>query len=370
MTLSEADDFFDHAPCGCVIADKDGRILRVNKTLAGWLSLSESSCEGRPFSSLLKVGGRIYFETHVAPSLRLHGKVEAIALDLACEGGRSLPVLVTAGEQRHADGTGSTLRLVLINASERHLFEQNLLSSRAAARAAVEEERSVAELREQFIAVLGHDLRNPVASISSGINLLNKEELTDRGRKVLKLMSGSVVRATALIENVMDFARAGLGGGIGLEVDLAPDIAATIEQVVAEMRSIAPDRAIQSSIMINHPIHADAGRIGQLVSNLLGNALTHGAAGQPILIEAKTTPDVFTVAVSNGGVPIAPVTMEGLFKPFFRGSVRPSQQGLGLGLHITSEIAKAHGGKVEVASNERLTTFTFTMPIAQLSALP
>lgn len=366
MTLSEADDFFDHAPCGCIVADKDGRILRVNRILAGWLGPSASSCEGRPFSSLLKVGGRIYFETHVAPLLRMHGKVEAIALELACEGGRSLPVLVNASEQHHDDG--SVLRFVLINASERHLFEQHLRLSRDAARAAVDEERSVAELRDQFIAVLGHDLRNPVASIASGINLLSKEDVTERGRKVLTLMSGSVVRATALIENVMDLARAGLGGGIGLEVDHAVNIAPTIEQVVAEMRSIAPDRSIHSTIAIDHPIHADAGRIGQLVSNLLGNALTHGAAGQPILIEAKTAADLFTVAVSNGGIPIDPATMEGLFKPFFRGSVRPSQQGLGLGLHITSEIAKAHGGRVEVASDDRLTTFTFSMPRARASA--
>lgn len=177
-------------------------------------------------------------------------------------------------------------------------------------------------------------------------------------------MSGSVVRATKLIENVMDFARAGLGGGIGLQVERAPDIAAIIEQVVDEMRFIAPDRSIISTISINHPIVADPGRIGQLVSNLLGNAVTHGAAGQPIKIDAGTTQDLFTIAVTNGGVPIAPATMDGLFKPFFRGSVRPSQQGLGLGLHITSEIAKAHGGKVEVASDDRQTSFTFSMPLA------
>lgn len=92
--------------------------------------------------------------------------------------------------------------------------------------------------------------------------------------------------------------------------------------------------------------------------------MTHGAAGQPNSIKAITTPDLFTLAVSNGGMPIAPATTEGLFKPFFRGSVRPSQQGLGLGLHITSEIAKAQGGKVEVASDDQLTTFKFSMPLA------
>nr|WP_245198053.1 HAMP domain-containing sensor histidine kinase [Sphingomonas kaistensis] len=162
----------------------------------------------------------------------------------------------------------------------------------------------------------------------------------------------------------MDFARAGLGGGIGVEAESNADVARTIEQVVAELRSIAPDREIQSVVEIDVPVRADPDRLGQLVSNLLGNALTHGDPAQPVVLHAATSDGMFTLAVSNGGIAIEPATIAGLFKPFFRGSVRPSQQGLGLGLHITSEIAKAHGGRVDVTSDERLTTFTFTMPLA------
>ena len=358
------EDFFEHAPCGCVITDKDGRILRVNETLARWLNSPAASLQGRAFSRLLTVGGRIYYETHVAPLLRMHGKVEAIALDLAGEDRQALPILLNASEKRGADGSAATIRFTLFNASERRSYERNLLQLRAAAQAEVEEERSNAELREQFMAVLGHDLRNPVASIASGVHLLRREQLSERGRKVLDLMAGSVTRATTLIENVMDLARAGLGGGISIELQES-DLTATIEQVIAEMRSIAPNRVIDAEVQLDVPISADRSRLGQLVSNLLGNALTHGDPDQPVTLKAKSEEGAFTLSVANGGEPIDPDTMKGLFKPFFRGTVRPSQQGLGLGLHITSEIAKAHGGTVEVSSNELLTTFTFTMPLTR-----
>ena len=103
-------------------------------------------------------------------------------------------------------------------------------------------------------------------------------------------------------------------------------------------------------------------RIGQLFSNLLGNALTYGVAGEPVTVTAKTE-DQFELAVCNAGNPIPPAAMERLFYPFSRGEVRPSQQGLGLGLYIASEIAKAHGGTIDVTSTPELTCFTLRMPL-------
>jgi sigma-B regulation protein RsbU (phosphoserine phosphatase) len=175
-------------------------------------------------------------------------------------------------------------------------------------------------------------------------------------------MEGSVVRASTLIDNVMDFARARLGGGIGIVPNADRRIAPMIEQVVAEMRSIAPDWIIEAVIDPDLEVDADHARIGQLVSNLLGNAMTHGSAAQPVRLSATSIGDRFELSVANGGEPISPEALKHLFQPFFRGSVRPSQQGLGLGLHIAAEIAKAHGGTITVASDEAETRFTYVMP--------
>lgn len=101
-----------------------------------------------------------------------------------------------------------------------------------------------------------------------------------------------------------------------------------------------------------------------MFSNLLGNAITHGSKDRPIIIDASIIDRVFTLSIANGGEPISPEAMERLlFQPFYRGEVRPSSQGLGLGLYIASQIAEAHGGKLEVHSSELETKFVFLMPV-------
>lgn len=103
--------------------------------------------------------------------------------------------------------------------------------------------------------------------------------------------------------------------------------------------------------------------MSQLVSNLLGNALTHGDPKAPVRLHAAIDEQCLELWVANTGEPIPETAMERLFQPFFRGEVRPSKQGLGLGLHIATEIAKAHGGELTVRSDEGETRFTLKMPL-------
>ena len=135
-----------------------------------------------------------------------------------------------------------------------------------------------------------------------------------------------------------------------------------MRQVVDELQSTHPETIIQTQFDLTKTVRADPVRIGQLLSNLLGNALTHGASGQPVTVTARTQ-DGFELEVCNAGTPIAQEAMERLFLPFSRGEGRPSQQGLGLGLFIASEIAKAHGGRIDVSSTPELTCFKLSMPL-------
>jgi sigma-B regulation protein RsbU (phosphoserine phosphatase) len=182
---------------------------------------------------------------------------------------------------------------------------------------------------------------------------------------ILDEMSGSVERASALVNDMLDLARGSLGGGFIVERNADAPLGPMLEQVVSELRSIAPDRIFEVSIDIEEPVYCDRGRIGQLASNLLANALSHGAADRPIVFEAFTRDDRFILSVANAGAPIPPDVQDRLFQPFFRGGARPSQNGLGLGLYIASEIAKAHDGKLEVTSTEEETRFTLSMPRSQ-----
>lgn len=223
--------------------------------------------------------------------------------------------------------------------------------------------QATSELREQFIAVLGHDLRNPLAAISSGTQMLLREQQTEKAQTILRLMRGSILRMSVLIDNVMDFARGRLGGGLGLNIVPGQPLAPTLQQVVSEILSINPDHRFDIDVDVPGDFHIDHGRIGQMLSNMLGNAVSHGAPDEPIRVRAFVQAGQLHLSVANGGTPIPDAAKAHLFQPFSRGADGQSHQGLGLGLYIASQIAEAHGGKLEVSSDERETRFTFTMPV-------
>ncbi|NZD48199.1 PAS domain-containing sensor histidine kinase [Rhizobium leguminosarum] len=369
MPAEDLEDLYENAPCGYLSLQPDGRIVKVNRTLQTWIGIPAEQLLGKRLHDLLNTSGRIFYETHFAPLLRMQGFFNEVALDLVTADGRKLPVLANAMERRSEDGALLFTRVTMFQAAERRRYERELVEARAAADAAgatiksqLDFEQQTAELREQFIAILGHDLRNPLASIAAAGRMLRKEEQTDRSTKVLDLMQGSVVRMSGLIDNVLDFARARLGGGIVLD-RRAEVLEPILRQVIEELRYSHLDRAIEVSIELGGPINCDSSRIGQLVSNLLGNALTHGTPDEPVRLSAATVDGRLELWIANGGAPISSDAMTRLFQPFFKGEAGTSQRGLGLGLYIASEIARAHGGTIMVSSDDQETCFTFVMPL-------
>jgi signal transduction histidine kinase len=241
-----------------------------------------------------------------------------------------------------------------------HLDAQDKLAS---SEAALLNERQVAELREQFIAVLGHDLRNPLASIEAGVEIIRRTPLDEKASRTATLIQNAVWRMAGLIDNVLDLARGRLGGGLVLQRSRDTLLGPILEQVLAELRLAWPDRTIEAELSVNRPVNCDSSRIAQLFSNIAANALTHGKPDQAIKVGATTNGAHFELSVANPGEPIAPELIERLFQPFFRASSRPDHKGLGLGLFIASEIARAHNGALEVESTAEQTRFTFKMPL-------
>lgn len=225
-------------------------------------------------------------------------------------------------------------------------------------------EREIAEFREQFIAVLGHDLRNPLAAIEGASRLLARPQTEERAAWIHSQMQASIGRMTGLIDNVMDFARARLGGGFTVERVVNLKLGQVLEQVIMEMKTARPDREINAHIALDQPVAGDNRRLAQVFSNLLANALNHGRPDAPVEVFARTGNGQFEVAVANQGEMIPEATLEKLFLPFSRAAMKPNKQGLGLGLYIASEIARAHGGSLTATSNEQETRFTFRIPIA------
>jgi signal transduction histidine kinase len=227
---------------------------------------------------------------------------------------------------------------------------------------ALRKEQQFSDLREQFIAVLGHDLRNPLAAVTTGIALIGRTKLEEKASRLVPLLEAAAARMSSLIDDVLDFARGRLGDGLSLtraQCELAPVLA----EVVAELRTSHPDRIIETVFTLNKPVDCDPARLAQLLSNLVANALTHGAADKPVIVRASVSRNEFELSVSNQGDPIPPLTLERLFEPFERGAVKPSRQGLGLGLYIASQIAVAHRGDLSASSTPEETRFTLRMPV-------
>lgn len=364
----DLEDLYENAPCGYLSLRPDGRIVKVNRTLCTWLGKSSEEMVGKRLRDLLNVAGSIFYETHFAPLLRMQGFYHEVALDMIRADGTKLAVLANAAERRDEDGKLIFTRLTIFQATERRRFERELVDAKSQleqhiARQVEERlaEQQDGKLREQFIAVLGHDLRNPLAAIDAGRRLLSKEHDDPKTFRILRLMSESIGRMGGLIDNVMDFARGRLGGGIGVQVVEGERIEPTLSAVVNELMASHPDRQIEMRFDLSRAVPADHPRMAQMLSNLLGNAITHGAHDQPIVVHATMDGDVFELSVRNGGEPIAQATMDRLFQPFYRGEVKPSAEGLGLGLYIASQIAEGHGGRIDVQSDTDETQFTFRM---------
>jgi len=351
----------DTAPCGYLTYDEKGQILETNGRLRDWLETTSDELKGSHVTHIFSMAGRIVFETSIAPLLTLKGSVDGASLDLRATNGTKIPVLLSA--ESTGSGSERVTTLVLLQADARRHFERELATARAEAQAELSMKQREGELREQFIAILGHDLRNPLASISSAARMLSSEPLSDRGKEIIRLTQGSVQRMSLLISNVLDFTRNRLGAGIELDLSDGKELEREIRQVVEELRSAHPEREIQLEISKQESVRCDVWRVGQLLSNLLGNALTYGDRAQPIQVVCSTLNDgALELSVRNGGKPIPPSAMERLFDPFVRSTNHDDPRGLGLGLHIASEIAKTHGGSLDVSSNAERTVFTFRLP--------
>jgi signal transduction histidine kinase len=223
------------------------------------------------------------------------------------------------------------------------------------------DERETAELREQFIAVLGHDLRTPLNALQNGVDLLGLKSRDDAVLQILARMGRSVGRMSALVDDLVDFARGRMGGGIAVNLRREGALDLQLGQVIAELRAIHPEADIVAIIQPAISLHCDAGRLCQLLSNLVKNAIVHGAAQAPVQVLVTCTDRRLFMSVANEGNPLPPHVVQQLFKPYWRSPSSTNHEGLGLGLYIVAEIARAHHGAIEVTSLDGKVCFTFSM---------
>ena len=232
-----------------------------------------------------------------------------------------------------------------------------------AAKAELDSANELGRLREQFIAVLGHDLRTPLSAIRMSADLLETKIEDKRSLNFIAAIRNSSVRMGVLIENILDFARGRLGGGIPVQRKLVDDLQRTLRMTLEEVQVSHPQATFIHRLDVPTGVYCDALRISQLLSNLLGNAVTHGSISEPIVLNAWAENDEFVISLTNQGTPIASHLIPLLFEPFSRSEAGQRCEGLGLGLYIASQIATAHNGSLSVTSDsESGTCFVARFP--------
>ncbi len=220
--------------------------------------------------------------------------------------------------------------------------------------------------REQFLGILGHDLRNPIGAILMGAGLLLESKDLESA-EIARSIVNSAERMSRMVNDLLDLTRTRLGSGI--PVCIRPtDLVTICEQIVAELQAMHPKVRLQFKSKGRLDGNWDSDRLAQALSNLIGNAIQYGDIDKPITIVAEDKVDGITIVVHNEGVKIPESAMKTIFAPMARHmpggqKIDKNLTGLGLGLYIAKEIVVAHGGTVEVTSSDRDgTSFLISLP--------
>lgn len=353
---------YEHAPCGLLVTDDVGLVLRANTTFCDWVGIDAAALVGkRRFQDLLTIGGRIFHQTQWMPLLRMQGSVGEVKLDILRAGTEPMPMVMNA-IRRERDGV---IRhdLALFSAKDRHAYERELLLSRKRAEQLLEEQREAREFAEQLMAIVSHDLRTPLGTIRAGAEVLRMIELPERYRPLLGNIDRATDRAVNLVNDLLDLTRARLGRSLPLQrrvVDLHEIVGAQVD----ELAQAHPRAHIEHRRSGDGQCSADPARLGQLVGNLVANAVAYGTAGTPIIVSTSTDQADCTIRVHNMGAAIPEEAWATLFQPMVRGTgLGAETRSVGLGLYIVGEVARAHGGEARlVSSTAEGTTFEATFP--------
>lgn len=359
-SLAMVDTLLATSPVGIAFLDRELRYQRVNQTLATTNRLPVEAHLGRtirdvlppPLVELLEpILRRVLNTGEPSDSFEFSTPPELTWLTGHTWLSNYYPVRTQAGELL---GVGAILLDITAHKQAEQALEQALI------------------FREQLLAVLGHDLRNPLSAISASATMLSRTEgLGERERKAVERIRRSGARMARMIDDILDFARSRLGGGIPVTRQRM-NMAEVCRTALEELQVTFPGRQLLFEVHGDTWGEWDPDRVAQVTSNLVFNALQHGREDAPTRTTLRGESEDVLLEVHNQGEPIPEELLPRLFDPFKR---RPEDQrphegksgtrSLGLGLHIVRQIALAHGGDVGVRSNATEgTRFTVRWPRA------
>jgi len=382
-----SDAFYDDAPCGLLLSDPDGLLLRVNATACRWLGFAAHELAGIVrIQELMTVGARLFHHTHSLPTLDARASVGELQIDLRHRDGTRLPMLVNV-VRRVADGAVRD-EWALFLASERQTYERELRSARLAAEEALEARReaehqlqtlnaalSAADRRkDEFLATLSHELRNPLAPMRSALEVLKLGGGVDGGSegpatRLLAVFDRQLHHLTHLVDDLMEVSRITQDK---MELRRAPlELGALLRAAVCDTTGLMEGARHRLEVLLPlHPvtIDADPTRINQVAVNLLTNAAKYTPEGGHIVLTLSVEDGTAVLAVRDNGIGLPAHALATVFDMFsqLEPALQRSRGGLGIGLSLVRGIVELHGGTIAAASEGegRGSCFTVRLPLA------
>jgi PAS domain S-box-containing protein len=380
--LPDSETLFEHAACGLVLTDAHGTIQRINATARNLLGYTEEELTGKMrMLDLLPVGARLFHHTHCLPILQVQGSVAEIQIDLRNRAQQRLPMLVNI-VRRHEDGQTYD-QWSLFTASDRRAYERELLAARKTAEAALEArldaearlqglnaELSAADRRkDEFLATLSHELRNPLAPMRSAVDILKRKYGNGADERLMQALDRQLRHMTRLVDDLMDVSRITQGG---MRLRSAPvELAALVRSAAQDMAAMMAAARHTLRVSVAAPpvlVHGDATRLAQVIINLLTNAAKYTPDGGTIDLHLASHAGTAEIRVCDNGIGIPAAALATVFNMFsqLEPALDRAKGGLGIGLALVRGIVELHGGSIHAdsAGPGQGSEFTVRLPLA------
>ena len=368
MIDSLLDPLLDRAPCGFVAFADDGTMIAVNTTLAEMLGYTRIELQGWHLQKILPPGARVFYNTHVFPILKLHGLVEEIYIALRTKDGRDIPMLMN-GVRREHDG-GPVNESVFVRMLQRHEFEDQLIEARRLAEQA-------SDAKAKFLSMMSHDVRTPLTAIYGHADLLWSGfygDLTDPQRESLEAIKAASRDVGRLVDDILSFAQLDSGRVEVRAQAVTVPVAIERAEALIRLRMSQAGLTFASTCDDSAVAHVDPERLQQILLNLLTNAAKFTPAGGTISVSCERAGDRVLVRVRDTGIGIPEDQLERIFDPFVQlGPLSREEvnRGVGLGLAISRDLARAMGGELTADSAPgQGATFTLELPAEDVRDFP
>ncbi len=349
-----AEDLYENAPCGYISFLTDGTIFKLNSTLLDMLGYQkEDVVKKKKLIDLFRIGGKIYFETHFFPLVKMQGFVKEINFDLVRKDGSYFPALINVDQVTNPKANNVVYRASILDISDRKKYEKVLIEAREKAERAT-------RAKAEFLSTISHEIRTPLNAIVGIGNLFDRTPLDNIQREYSKILRASSGNLLELVNNLLDLSKLE-AQKVKLE-KRSFDLKELLEVLVHTFKIRAEEKKLrlEADLPTNLPHHllGDPVKLNQVLTNLLGNAIKFTNSGYVklrILVISQELKDIhLKFIIEDSGIGIPKDKLDVIFQEFSQASYDVSLEfgGTGLGLNISQKLLKMHESELKVESEE------------------